>query len=587
MAIRSIAGLIRFVAAGLVCAASAAMAQLPAVPGEPALAPKVAAPEAKLRMAPKVAPDVRLSPVTDSELQSLRRANQRAKRLLVGVVRAAGAAPALPAARDFAWRAVEGGHAAQVAVSSPDAGALRLAVALAGVPLDVEMVVFGSTQPGRLLGPVRVGSIADRTAPWWTPVTDGETQTIEFFVPGAHDPKALPLRIARVSHVFTTLASAFAKRTADIGDSGACNVDIKCSSLQSSQAFLNARNAAAQMVISDGGFVALCTGTLLNDIDTSTQKPWFFSANHCFENESQPFKTAAQMQTVASTLNTLWFFEANACGDRSVPPYVQLTGGATFIYNKPGGDILFVRLNDTPPSGSYFSGWDSNSVPVGVPVITIHHPQGDLKKVSEGTMLRYSSPPVTGGATTQFIETRWTSGTTEGGSSGAGLFTFDGSFYSLRGGLWGGTALCSNPGGTDNYSSFADAYPALAPYLSSAKSSTDYTDMWWNPNESGWGLNVIQHPSEVIFAVWFTYEFDGTQTWFTLPAGEWTSSNTYTGNLYATTGPPANVSTFNASTVRVTPVGTATLSFADANSGTWSYTVNGVSGARSIIRQSF
>jgi lysyl endopeptidase len=111
--------------------------------------------------------------------------------------------------------------------------------------------------------------------------------------------------------------------------------------------------------------------------------------------------------------------------------------------------------------------------------------------------------------------------------------------------------------------------------------------MWWNPNESGWGINVIQHPSENIFVVWFTYEFDGTQTWFTLPDGTWTSSNTYTGTVYATSGPAATTSPFNPSTVRVTAVGTATLSFADANSGTWSYNVYGISGARSIIRQSF
>src|SRR5690242_11807777 len=25
------------------------------------------------------------------------------------------------------------------------------------------------------------------------------------------------------------------------------------------------------------------------------------------------------------------------------------------------------------------------------------------------------------------------------------------------------------------------------------------TDLWWNPNESGWGLNVIQHGSGIIF----------------------------------------------------------------------------------------
>ena len=115
----------------------------------------------------------------------------------------------------------------------------------------------------------------------------------------------------------------------------------------------------------------------------------------------------------------------------------QLTAGATYIYNNPGADVLLLRLNDPAPAGAFFAGWDPNAIPVGASVITIHHPEGDLKKVSEGSVLRYSSPPVLGGATAPFSEVRWGSGTTEGGSSGAGLFTFDGSQYLLRGGLWG------------------------------------------------------------------------------------------------------------------------------------------------------
>jgi lysyl endopeptidase len=579
---------IRFVAAAFLLGASGAMAQLPVVAGEPALAPKEVAPAPKLRIAPGEAPQVRLSPITDDEMAGLRQANRRSqKRLLIGVVRAIDVAAALLSARDMAWKPVEGGYAAQVAVNSPQAGAMRLAVDLKGVPADVEMVVFGSDSPDRLVGPMRVGSIADRMAPWWTPVTDGETQTLEFFAPGAGNPRALSLRIAVVSHIFTTLASAFKKRTSEIGEAGACNVDIKCSSLRSSQAFLNTRNAVAQMVFTDGDFTGLCTGTILNDTDATTQIPWLYGANHCFENENLPLKTAAQMQTVANTLNTLWFFEAISCNDLSVPPYIQVADGATYIYNNPGADVLFLRLNSSPPVGSYFTGWDANAISLGSSVITIHHPQGDLKKVTQGTVLRYSSPSVLGGASAPFTEVHWDLGTTESGSSGAGLWTFDGSQYLLRGGLWGGTALCENPEGTDNFSRFDQVYASLAPYLNPPPSpSADYTDMWWNPQESGWGVNVIQHPSKIIFAVWFTYQSDGTRTWLVLPAGTWTSSNTYSGTLYSTSGPAANAA-FNAASVTTTPVGTGTLNFSDANNGAWSYSVNGVSGSRAITRQSF
>ena len=61
------------------------------------------------------------------------------------------------------------------------------------------------------------------------------------------------------------------------------------------------RNSVAQMVFRTANQVFLCTGQLLNDTDTTTQIPWFFSANHCFDNDNPPYKTPSQMQTVAST----------------------------------------------------------------------------------------------------------------------------------------------------------------------------------------------------------------------------------------------------------------------------------------------
>ena len=558
------------------------------VPGEPSLTPKSSAAAPILRLAPKAVPGgVRLAPVAEADMERLRatnRANVARKRFAIGIERAVpGAASGATVAR---WSAVAGGFAAQASLTSPGADAMRVAIDLANIPADVEMVFFGSDAPDRLIGPVRVGDVQDRSAPWWSPITDGETQTVEFF--SRTRAGTLPVRLTAGAHVFTTVASEFTKRGQDIGTAGACNVDIKCSALQSSQAFLNARNAVAQMVFNDTGTVYLCTGTLLNDTAASTQTPWFFGANHCFDNESTPLKSASQMQTVANTLTTLWFFEAQSCGSRTNPPYSQLVGGATFVYNNPRADVLFLRLNDAAPSGSFFAAWSNNPLGSGSAVITIHHPEGDLKKVSQGSMIGTSNPQVPGGSALLFSEVRWSSGTTEPGSSGAGLFTFDGSQYLLRGGLWGGSALCSNPQGTDNFSRFDQVYSTLAQYLApSSGPAYDFTDLWWNPNESGWGLNLIQHANGVIFAIWYTYDASGKMTWYHVPTGTWTDSMTYTGTLYAATGPAFSNPTFNSSQVKRTAVGTATLSFSSSSAGTWSYSIDGVSGSKPITRLPF
>lgn len=561
---------------------------LPSVPGEAAWTPKaVATPRLRLATAKAAGPRLVLAPLAESALDELREANssQRGprKRLLIGITRSVEEEAPFAAT---AWSPVAGGHALRLELTSPGSASLRLAIDLKNLPHDVEMVFFGSDAPQRLEGPVRVGDIPDRTEAWWSPVTEGATQSVEFFVPAQVDPAMPAPRIERASHIFTTPSSRFAKRTQDIGDAGSCNIDIQCSSLTQQTSFREAVASVAQMVFTDGGFTGLCTGTLLNDADTSTQVPWFYSANHCFDNNNAPFKTAAQMQSVANTLSTLWFFEANAC--RSLVPetgWVQQSAGATHLFSNAQSDVLFLRLSAAPPFGAFFASWDANPLAANASVVTIHHPRGDLKKVTPGRVLRFSTPGV-GGGSASFIESLWSEGTTEPGSSGAGLWSVVGSSYAFRGGLWGGTALCTNPTGTDNYSRLDQAYATLAQYLSATSTPiADFTDLWWNPAESGWGLSIVQHSSR-LFAVWYAYGLDGKRTWFVLPSGTWTSSRAYTGAIYGTTGPAANTA-FNAANVTTTPIGTATLTFTDANNGTFAYLINGLSGTKSITRQPY
>lgn len=571
-----------------------ANAQPISVPGEPAVAAKAASALPRLRL-PAHAPAHRseLSDISPQAVAEVRMANRRGpdaqtrtqlKRVVIGVVRDARAER--PAR--LAWTAVEGGHAARIAVRSPAAESMRLALELEGVPAQVEMVFFGSADASRLEGPIRVGDVADRSAPWWTPVTEGDEQTVELFAPAGTELSIRAIAVSRASHLVTTPAGGLAKRLQDIGASGSCNVDVPCASRAGDAAFRNAAASVAQMVFTDGSFTALCTGSLLNDADPASQVPYFYSANHCFDNEQAPHKTPAQLQAVAASLTTLWDFEADACvaGRGSGRPragWSQLARGATVLYSDVASDALLLRLNDTPPVGAFYSGWDASPIASGSSITGIHHPQGDLKKVSEGAVRGFASPGLAG----SYIEVGWGSGTTEGGSSGSGLWTPAGSQYLFRGGLWGGSALCGNPSGSDFYSRFDRVYPSISRYLgASAGGGTDYTDLWWNPDESGWGLNLIQHPSRVIFGVWYTYAADGKRTWFVLPTGTWTSPTTYTGALYETAGPNLAQS-FDASKVRVNAVGTATLTFTDADHGTFEYTVHGVGGRKPITRQPF
>ena len=115
-------------------------------------------------------------------------------------------------------------------------------------------------------------------------------------------------------------------------------------------------------------------------------------------------------------------------------------------------------------------------------------------------------------------------------------------------------------------------------------SATNYQDLWWNPSESGWGLNVVQH-GNIIFATLFSYDASGQGKWFVLSRADLNTSGAYSGTLYATTGPAFNASPWFTNTP--TAVGTMTFNFTNGNSGSVVYSVNGVQVTKQIQRQVF
>ena len=98
------------------------------------------------------------------------------------------------------------------------------------------------------------------------------------------------------------------------------------------------------------------------------------------------------------------------------------------------------------------------------------------------------------------------------------------------------------------------------------------------------GINFT-HQGSALFATWFTYGTDGSGMWLVMSDARKGAGETFTGNLYRTTGPAFNAVPFNPAMVQVTQVGTGTFTFTDANTGTFSYTVNGISQTKNIIRQ--
>lgn len=114
--------------------------------------------------------------------------------------------------------------------------------------------------------------------------------------------------------------------------------------------------------------------------------------------------------------------------------------------------------------------------------------------------------------------------------------------------------------------------------------ATNYQDLWWNPAEPGWGINFT-HQGDVIFATWFTYDLTGTPWWLIAELRK-AGTGTYAGSVSTVAGTPFGWP-FSADDVVETVVGNASVTFADGNAASFSYTVNGVAQAKAITRQVF
>jgi hypothetical protein len=121
-----------------------------------------------------------------------------------------------------------------------------------------------------------------------------------------------------------------------------------------------------------------------------------------------------------------------------------------------------------------------------------------------------------------------------------------------------------------------------------AQNLPNYQGLWWAAPaeaESGWGINVA-HQGDVIFATWFTYDATGKAWWLSMTANK-TAEGVYSGTLHQTIGPAFSTVPFDPNQVTRTAVGSGTLTFTSASTGTFAYTVTGITQAKAIVPLQF
>jgi YD repeat-containing protein len=117
----------------------------------------------------------------------------------------------------------------------------------------------------------------------------------------------------------------------------------------------------------------------------------------------------------------------------------------------------------------------------------------------------------------------------------------------------------------------------------------DYSDLWWNAAESGWGVALSQQHGK-FFAAWYVYDDAGKPLWIVLPDStasyDRDGSLRIRGDIYATTGPPFGTA-FDPSLVKTNRVGSATFLLSGRSAGSLEWTAFGKVGTRALAREPF
>jgi len=309
-----------------------------------------------------------------------------------------------------------------------------------------------------------------------TEMTQGESFTLEYYQPSFVKQKAI-ININQISYIYRGTYFPFLKNVEDFDSSDACQVNVNCS--PEGDSWQDQKKGVVRILLTAGGGQGWCTGSIINTIRQDCT-PYILTADHCGEGA-----TSLELSQWIFYFN----YEAPSCTNPTVEGTLnsQTMTGCTKTANggssgNAGSDFYLVRLTSDIPENynPFFNGWDSRNI-AATSGVGIHHPMGDIKKIST-----YTTPPVTAGwNTSPILDSHWRltwattangTGVTEPGSSGSPLFDQN---KRIVGDLTGGGSYCTDLTAPDSYGKLSYSW------LSNGTTSAEQLKPWLDPDNTG------------------------------------------------------------------------------------------------------
>ncbi len=209
-------------------------------------------------------------------------------------------------------------------------------------------------------------------------VVPGATARLELYEPAAVKNQSV-VHLNRVDYAYdrAALAEGDPAAASDFGESLPCNVNVNCT--QGANWQQEKKGVARILMVFNGNGLgqnagsAWCTGTLVANTG-GTGDPYFLTAHHC-----QILLTAPDFEQWKFDFH----YESADCNNPATEPVGKSVLGCESIAFRAETDFLLLKLNPIPTAyGVYFNGWDRNTSPNVNSTTFIHHPFGDIKKIT-------------------------------------------------------------------------------------------------------------------------------------------------------------------------------------------------------------
>lgn len=354
--------------------------------------------------------------------------------------------------QDGAWNVHPGGTVRvwRAIIQSPGAQSLSVLFSDFYLPPNSEFYVIGrNVTLGAFTG--RLNNKPDGTFSI-SPVP-GDVIILEYVepIPEAVDPTTVKMESDRVRLAVNAVVHGFRKSPLDFQDSGTCNIDVACPEGNKHRDQIN----SVGIFITDQG-QRFCTGAIINN-PRQDGRQLFLTANHCIFQDTTRFIVGFN-------------YQHKQCISGGMPstsePSMQTVQGMRLLGKWDRSDWALLEILENIPDSYnvFYSGWSRERVPP-INVTGIHHPSGDVKKISlfDGTCeaAAWNELP----NRHHWMVPSWTRGVTEPGSSGSPLFDNHGR---IVGHLHGGQSGCDMLTGYDLYGALSadwDAAPNPASHI--------------------------------------------------------------------------------------------------------------------------